>query len=53
MKDHAERVTPAEPQAADAVPQVDAIDAPCSLDGTVMDREHHAVTATERHDFGP
>jgi hypothetical protein len=38
VKDHPDRVTATGPQTADAVSKIHAIDAACSLDGTVVDR---------------
>ena len=51
VKDHAECVTAARSQTADAVSKVDPVDTPGSLDGTVTDREDHTVTTTKRHDL--
>ena len=49
VKDKAKRMTPASADATDAVPQINAISAPRSLNRSMMDREDHCVAARERN----
>ena len=46
-------MTVSRPDAADAVPQVDAIRAARTLNGPVMNCENNGVALTERHDHRP
>jgi hypothetical protein len=52
VKDDANGVTSARSQAAHTVTHVDAIRSARALHRPVMDREHDAITAPERHDLG-
>jgi hypothetical protein len=51
MKDDPQRVAAAGAQAAYAVPEIDAIGTPRTLDWTVADGKDHAVAAPEGDDF--
>src|SRR4029077_3073143 len=53
VENDAERLTMSRPDAADAVPQIDPIRAASALHGTMMNREHNAVTPAKRHNDRP
>ena len=53
VENDTERMTMSRANAADAVPQVDAIHAARALHRTMMDGEDNGVTLPKRHDFRP
>ena len=53
VENDADCMTVSRPDAADAVPQVDAIRAARTLNGPVMNCENNGVALTERHDHRP
>src|SRR5258708_13478401 len=53
VENDADCMTVSRPDAADAVPQVDAIRAARTLNGPVMNCENNSVALTERHDHRP
>jgi hypothetical protein len=53
MKDDAHRMAMTRAHAADAVPEIDPVDAACALDWTVVDGEDDSIPLPKRHDLGP
>src|SRR5262245_37747465 len=53
VENDAERMTMSRPEAADAVPEIDAIRAASARHGTMMNREHNAITLAQRHNDRP
>src|SRR5260370_38822422 len=53
VENDADCMTVSRPDAADAVPQVDAIRAARTLNGPVMNCENNGVALTERHNHRP
>src|SRR5712692_9470092 len=49
VENDADRVTMSAPDAADAVQEIDAIRSASALHGTIMNREHNAITLAKRH----
>lgn len=52
MEDNTRRVAVPRTNAADTMPQIDAIEAACALDGTIVNGEHNAIALPKRHDNG-
>ena len=53
VENDAERMTMSRPDAADAVPEIDAIRAASARHGTMMNREHNTITLAKRHNDRP
>ena len=53
VENDANRMTMSRPDAADAVPEIGAIRAASALYGTIMNREHNAITLAKRHNDRP
>src|SRR5262245_58536158 len=53
VENDAERMTMSRPDAADAVPEIDAIRAASARHGTMMNRKYNAITLAKRHNDRP
>ena len=53
VENDTDRITVSRPDAADAVPEIDAIRAASALHGAIMNREHNSITLAKRHNDRP